>query len=231
MIPPALQKWTSEMLSSSNNNIELNNQSHNEQQDDLYVKPSSKPISSLEKGRKGLNKNYEFVATYPSLIEAKKAIEDRKLGNQLWTRGASYSTNIGDKINYTCRGFPKCPKHMQLLLDPESQDVHAHVSTDNHAHLSTSNRSGLDAVSKAKVLELIECGVTQPRKLLKELEKNGWYQGYTSAIPDHNNSNEADNRYIKEDQGRKRLGLIQFLCQLGLKKTYQQGIVRNISKL
>jgi len=42
-------------------------------------------------------------------------------------------------------------------------------------------------------------------------ERVGWYQGFASAIPDHNNNNEADNRYIKEDQDRKRLGLIQFL--------------------
>ena len=40
---------------------------------------------------------------------------------------------------------------------------------------------------------------------------SGWYQGFAKNIPDHNNSNEADNRYTKEDQGRKRLGLIQFL--------------------
>ncbi len=42
-------------------------------------------------------------------------------------------------------------------------------------------------------------------------KRSGCYQGYASAIPDHNNSNESDNRYIKEDQDRKRLGLIQFL--------------------
>ena len=33
---------------------------------------------------------------------------------------------------------------------------------------------------------------------------------YVIGIPDHNNNNEADNRWIKEDQGRKRLGLISF---------------------
>jgi len=47
---------------------------------------------------------------------------------------------------------------------------------------------------------------------------SGWYQGFAKNIPDHNNSNEADNRYTKEDQGRKRLGLIQFLnhCETNL---------------
>ena len=44
-----------------------------------------------------------------------------------------------------------------------------------------------------------------------EEKRSGWYQGFVKNIPDHNNNNEADNRYIKEDQGRKRLGLIQFL--------------------
>ncbi len=42
-------------------------------------------------------------------------------------------------------------------------------------------------------------------------ETCGWYQGFAKAIPDHNNSNETDNKYIKECQDRKRLGLIQFL--------------------
>ncbi len=35
--------------------------------------------------------------------------------------------------------------------------------------------------------------------------------GFAIGVPDHNNNNESDNRYIKEDQGRKRLGLMQFL--------------------
>ena len=42
-------------------------------------------------------------------------------------------------------------------------------------------------------------------------ERVGWYQVFVVGIPDHSNSNESDNRYIKEDQDRKRLGLIQFL--------------------
>ena len=44
-------------------------------------------------------------------------------------------------------------------------------------------------------------------------ERSGWFQGFTRAIPDHNNSNETDKKYInyKECQDRKRLGLIQFL--------------------
>ncbi len=29
-------------------------------------------------------------------------------------------------------------------------------------------------------------------------KRNGWYQGYAVGVPDHNNANEADNRYIKE---------------------------------
>ncbi len=29
-------------------------------------------------------------------------------------------------------------------------------------------------------------------------KRNGWYQGIATCIPDHNNNNESDNRYIKE---------------------------------
>ena len=42
-------------------------------------------------------------------------------------------------------------------------------------------------------------------------ERLSWYQGFTVGIPDHNNNNKSDNRYVKDDQGRKRLCLIQFL--------------------
>ena len=49
------------------------------------------------------------------------------------------------------------------------------------------------------------------KKMWLKDKRTGWYQGFAKAIPDHNNNNESDNRYIKEDQDRKRLGLIQFL--------------------
>ena len=47
------------------------------------------------------------------------------------------------------------------------------------------------------------------KKVWLSPKRRGWYEGFLSAIPNHNNYNEADNRYIKEDQDRKRLGLIQ----------------------
>jgi len=137
------------------------------------VEPEPDPEISTNQGTKGLNKDYEFVATYTSLILAKQAIVDKEIGNQLWTRGCSYTTNIGDKINYTCRGHPKCPKRVQFLLDPSNQDVHVHLSTGPHDHQPNHfSRCSLNPVSKKKVLELLDCGVTQPRRLLKELEKN-----------------------------------------------------------
>ncbi len=70
---------------------------------------------------------------------------------------------------------------------------------------------------KASSLFLLKWEKVEPAfiKYFKKMwlcsKRSGWYQGYASAIPDHNNSNESDNRYIKEDQDRKRLGLIQFL--------------------
>ena len=33
---------------------------------------------------------------------------------------------------------------------------------------------------------------------LSGLERTNWYQGYIDWVPDHNNNNEADNRWIKE---------------------------------
>jgi hypothetical protein len=105
------------------------------------------------------------------LEAARKAIEQGVIGCQYWTRAGKYQTNSGDKICYTCRSFAKCPKRMYLLLDPESQDVHANVSTDEHDH-TISTKVRLHPHSRQKVLDLIEAGVTAPRKLLKELERH-----------------------------------------------------------
>ena len=47
-----------------------------------------------------------------------KAIEDRKVSIQSW---------INQYITFV-EANPKYPKHMQLLLDPESQNVLVHIS-------------------------------------------------------------------------------------------------------
>jgi len=41
---------------------------------------------------KGLNKEYAPVKSFPSMLAAKDGIENREIGDQLWTRGLSYST-------------------------------------------------------------------------------------------------------------------------------------------
>ena len=61
---------------------------------------------------------------------------------------------------------------MQLLLDPESQDVLASVSADEHQHTSFSSRTRLNPESKAKVIEWLSNGVTKPSRLLKLLEEH-----------------------------------------------------------
>lgn len=116
-------------------------------------------------------KTYEFDSTHCDLEAAKKAIDQGLIGSQNWTRGVKYQTKGGEKICYTCRSFAKCPKKMYLFLDYERQNIHAHVSTDKHNHL-ISSRLILNPQSKKKVLELIDSGVVQPRRLLKELEKH-----------------------------------------------------------
>ena len=123
---------------------------------------------------KGKNKDYDFVKTYPSLVAAKEGVSQCEIGGKNWTRSVFYSTNYGDKICYTCRGFPKCPKRMHFVLDTENQDVHVHLSSDDHNHSYVTSRSNpqLNPLSRAKVLELIAVGVVQHRKLLKQLEIN-----------------------------------------------------------
>ena len=116
-------------------------------------------ITTEERIKRG-NKEYELVRTYPSLVDASEGVKNKEICDQFWTRGVSYTTAQGDKICYTCRGFPKCPKRMQLHLDTESQDVHVHVSSDGHDHLARNHQTRLNPLSKAKVLELLEIGVT-----------------------------------------------------------------------
>ncbi len=87
---------------------------------------------------KGSNKDYDYVKTYSSLLEAQEGVKSKEVCEQSWTRGMKYETKAGDKICYTCGGYPKCPKRMVMFLDPESQDVHVHVSTEVHNHIISS---------------------------------------------------------------------------------------------
>ena len=60
---------------------------------------------------KGTNKEYEFVKTYPSLLDAQEGVKAKEIGEQAKEEGGiKYETKAGDKICYTCGGFPKCPK-------------------------------------------------------------------------------------------------------------------------
>ena len=99
---------------------------------------------------KGSYKDYQRLVTFPSLIVANEAIANREIGDQLWTRGMFNATKAGDKICFTCRTFPRCPKRMQLHLDPTSQEVHVSVSLDEHSHSRLGRKPLLDPRSKAK---------------------------------------------------------------------------------
>ena len=94
---------------------------------------------------------------------------------------------------------------MQLTIDPESSDVHVHVSTDEHEHYLIATTKGLNPSSKAKVLELLSVGVTQARKILKELKKNNFP---TLTKPQLNNFKQ---RTQKKDGGPQICSLSDFL--------------------
>ena len=154
---------------------------------------------------KGANKDYVQVKTYQSMIAAKDGIANREICDQLWTRGISYSTQQGDKICFTCKGNPRCPKRMQLLLDPESQDVHVSVSMDEHSHLSLCRRPQLNAQSRARVLELVASGVTKPRRILKILEEA------KLPILSRVQINNLKQRILKKTSGPLTCSLSEFL--------------------
>ena len=107
------------------------------------------------KGR-GKAKDYNFFAKYPSLVKAKEAI-DSGIDQNFWVRSVKRSTKEGNKIYFTCAGFPKCPRFLYILLDCETNDADVFVSTDEHDHYSdVTLPKTIDRESKALVIELNE---------------------------------------------------------------------------
>ena len=94
---------------------------------------------------------------------------------------------------------------MQLHLDPESQDVHAHVSLDEHKHVSLGSRPQLNPESKAKVLELLANGVTKPQRILKILEEQNLPRLNRIQI------NNLKQRRLKKTSGPLTCSLSEFL--------------------
>jgi len=66
---------------------------------------------------RNLNKDYVYEKKYPSLMEAKDGILNREIGAQLWTRSVSYCTQEGDKICYTCRGYPFALDKLMAMVE------------------------------------------------------------------------------------------------------------------
>ncbi len=122
------------------------------------------------KKSRGKTRDYEFYDTYVSFVKAKEAI-DRGIDGQHWVRSYKRTTNKGDKIYYRCPRFIKCPRSLYVLLDPTNDDAHIYITNNNHDHDVEAKSKRLNEDSKAKVLEMIEIGVTEPRRIIKELDK------------------------------------------------------------
>jgi hypothetical protein len=140
------------------------------------------------------------------MIAANEAIANREIGEQLWVRGQAYTTKSeGDKIYFTCRGYPRCPKRMLLHLDPTYQDVHVSVSLDEHSHALLGRRPRLDPRSRAKVLELIDNGLVKPRSILRVLED------LRLPVVSRVQINNLEQRLFKKTSGPLTCNLSEFL--------------------
>ena len=117
----------------------------------------------LKKSR-GKTRDYEFYDTYVSFVKAKEAI-DRGVDGQHWVRSYKRTTKKGDKMYY------RCPRSLYVLLDPTNDDAYIYITNNNHDHDVEAKNKRLNEDSKAKVLEMIEIGVTEPRRIIKELDK------------------------------------------------------------
>ena len=139
-----------------------NNQEHNDTLESFND-------CTIPKKSRGKSKIYEEVTRYSSLI--KEAV-NKGFCNQRWVRSVKRTTKEGDKIFFTCSGHPRCPRSLYILLDPDCDDAVIYVSDNCHDHTTVETiKKKISSSSREKVLELIDMGVTQPRKILKELEK------------------------------------------------------------
>ena len=94
----------------------------------------------------------------------------------------------------------KRPFKVHVHLIPEKDD---RVDMKNNINILQACQSKV-IFNKALELFLAKWEATQVnfiKYLAKQWlapQRNGWYQGFTVGIPDHNNNKETDNRYIKE---------------------------------
>jgi len=89
-------------------------------------------------------------------------------------------------------------KHLVLVVNKEARDEIRH---DIRVIQACQSKEIFDSVVSLlrKKWETVEPTFFKYlAKMWLSSERSGWYQGFTTAIPDHNNNNEADNRYIKE---------------------------------
>ena len=153
---------------------------------------------------RGPNKDYVFERSFQCLVEAMQEIEKGTVRGQLWTRGQTYPTDTTTKINFSCRNYPRCPKKMQLHLDPSSVEVHCYVSDDGHDHAKCNNRR-LDTDSRAKAIELIGNGM-KTRKIIATLDALRFKPLLSSQI------NNLKARHSRKNIGKIECTLSDFLC-------------------
>ena len=99
------------------------NHTLNEQLDETFEAEITIEKSPVKRGRTGKkNKDYVQHSVHNNYMDCKKII-DCGFENQFWTRQGKYTTNEGDKINYTCKGFKECPRRLLVLLDRHLQNA------------------------------------------------------------------------------------------------------------
>ncbi len=86
---------------------------------------------------RGPNKDYVFERSFQCLVEAMQEIEKGTVRGQLWTRGQTYPTDTTTKINFSCRNYPRCPKKMQLHLDPSSVSYEYELSKNDQTKIKS----------------------------------------------------------------------------------------------
>jgi len=80
---------------------------------------------------------YTKYMEYDSLENATNVIHKQLLGIE-WTKRWTNETQEGEKIYFSCKGHPKCPKQIYILRHSDSLKTSIYICEADHAHVEGS---------------------------------------------------------------------------------------------
>lgn len=137
--------------------------SEDSSQEDVSIQPVKK--------RRRVTRKWREVQTYPSALEAEKAVEQMKI----WKRTSSKSTTTGKRVEYRCAEgkyrVSECPAGIYLLYHSSNTSVSLYETENEHANHTTHNR-GLSSDLKLFIEQKFADGISKPNAILSLLRQH-----------------------------------------------------------